>query len=181
MMKRIKIILVATLLVATIVVGGIVYVQLDSPHCAYTGDADDGEKVLANDFTLPKVGGGSVSLSALRGKVVVLDFMATWCGPCETELSHLRDIANRYSNMPVEIISIDVDDSETDSVLTPYIVNQGISWTVLRDTTGMSNNPGYDVSSIPTIVIISKDGYISYRTVGVTEASEIACVIDGLL
>lgn len=180
-MKRTQTILIATLLVSAIIVGGIVYVKLDSPHCAYTGGTDDGEKTLANDFTLPKVGGGSVGLSPLRGKVVVLDFMATWCGPCETELVHLKDIASRYSNMPVEIISIDVDDSETDSVLTPYIVNQGISWPVLRDTSGISNSPGYDVSSIPTLVIIDQDGYIKYRTVGVTEASEIACVIDSLL
>jgi thiol-disulfide isomerase/thioredoxin len=150
----------------------------------YSGtiDIDDGDTAGdAPDFTLPKVGGGTVSLSGCVGKVVVLDFMATWCGPCETEIEHLKDISEAYGASEVVILSIDVDSSEDDALLSGYIADHGITWDVLRDTAGINDEPGYDVTGIPTIVIIDQDGNIRFRHVGTTDSATLIAEIDTLL
>ena len=144
-------------------------------------EPDTSNLPLAPDFNLPKVGGGYVRLSSLRGQVVILDFMATWCGPCETELAHLDDIYNTYSSSQIEILSIDVDSSEGESLLSPYKDEHNIAWDILMDTSGINNAAGYDVSSIPTLVIVDQDGRIAYRAVGVTPASTLQAQINALL
>ena len=136
---------------------------------------------LAPDFTLPKVNGGFVTLSSLQGRVVVLDFMATWCGPCTAELEHLKEIDNLYSSSEVVILSIDVDSDEDETILSPYISDHGITWSVLMDTSGVSSQPGYDASAIPTLVIIDQDGYIQFRHVGTTDSSILISEIETLL
>ena len=144
-------------------------------------EPDNSNLPLAPDFNLPKVGGGFVRLSSLRGQVVILDFMATWCGPCETELAHLDEIYNSYSSSQIEILSIDVDISESESLLSIYADNHDIPWDILMDTSGINNAVGYDVSSIPTLVIVDQDGRIAYRAVGVTSASTLQAEINSLL
>ena len=144
-------------------------------------DDDNQQQGTAPNFNLPRVGGGSVRLSDLRGQVVVLDFMATWCGPCETELAHLDEIYNSYGSSQVRILSIDVDSGESESLLSQYIDQHDISWDVLMDESGINNAAGYDVSSIPTLVIVDQDGNIAYRAVGVTQASTLRAQINALL
>ncbi len=136
---------------------------------------------LAYNFTLPVVDGGSLTLSSLRGKVVVLDFMATWCGPCATEIEHLKTVQNRYSHSQVEIVSVDVDPSESDALLSSYAAENGITWTIVRDTSDISSQSGYDVAGIPTIVILDENGFITYRNVGVASSSALISEIDALV
>jgi thiol-disulfide isomerase/thioredoxin len=189
---------VAALVGLIVIAGGLSYVYLSSGQSGYVNGSDDGTDDgadngtpdgnddpnegldLAHGFTLPKVGGGSISLDNYKGKVVVLDFMATWCGPCVTELAHLKDIDQGYGD-DVVILSIDVDAQEDDPVLLPFIAQHSITWPVLRDTAGISQASGYSASSIPTLVIINKDGYIQQRFVGVTQASALESVIDSIL
>ena len=188
-MKQSVIVLIALTTAAVVVIGGMGYFLFFSdsqkPYDGNPDGTDDGGNNtvvdLAPDFNLPKVGGGYVELSSLRGKVVVLDFMATWCGPCVTEIGHLKTVRSQYGADDVIILSIDVDQSEGDSVLSPFISEHGINWQVLRDTTGISHHPDYDASSIPTIVIIDKDGGIAYRSVGVTSADDLGHEINYLL
>ena len=143
---------------------------------------DDPTLPLAAGFTLPIVDdGGLLQLSSLRGKVVVLDFMATWCAPCATQMVELETIQSAYSESEVIIISIDVDDSEGEDLISSYIAEKEITWDVLRDGGGVASQAGYDVTSIPTIVIIDQDGYITFRNVGVTQDSELIAEINSLL
>jgi thiol-disulfide isomerase/thioredoxin len=127
------------------------------------------------------VGGGSLTLSDLRGKVVILDFMATWCGPCATEIEHLKTVRNQYSSSNVVIVSVDVDPSETDPLLISYANEKGITWTIVRDVSDVSSQPGYDVSGIPTIVILDQNGFITYRNVGVAPSSALIGEINALV
>lgn len=196
-MEKEAAIFISLIVVASTVLAGLGYMYFSDGQEAYIDNSDDDGTTtpdstpdttpddsnlpLAPDFNLPKVGGGYVRLSSLRGQVVILDFMATWCGPCETELAHLDEIYNTYGSSQVRILSIDVDSSESESLLSTYADNQDIAWDILMDTNGINNAAGYDVSSIPTLVIVDQDGRIAYRAVGITQASTLQAEINALL
>lgn len=198
-MEKVAAIIISIIIVTSTALAGLGYLYFIDSQEAYVSNSDDdgtpdatsdpepdSEPVISNlpiapDFNLPKVGGGYVKLSSLQGQVVILDFMATWCGPCETELAHLDEIYNSYGSSQVRILSIDVDTSESESLLSVYADNHDISWDILMDTSGVNNAGGYDVSSIPTLVIVDQDGRIAYRSVGVTSASTLKAEINAIL
>lgn len=133
----------------------------------------------ATPFKLKNLDGIEVSLEDFHGKVVVLDFMATWCKPCITQIPHLSKIHDKYGDKVV-ILSISVDPN-TDTVerLKLFASTFNITWTILRDTAKTSSK--YDVTAIPTIFVIDKEGYIKFKHVGVTEESTLSKEIDSLL
>lgn len=131
-------------------------------------------------FTLTDIDGDECALSALRGKIVVLDFFATWCGPCEPELVHLAELYETYSGNEVSIVSVSVDPAyDTVERLQQFRVGHEVSWTIVRDTASVSNE--YNIEYIPTLVIVDQRGRIRYRHVGLTPASELSSEIDTLL
>ena len=169
------------------------YFYIGGGQEAFTGDVDDANDAptdeedttpitsnLAPDFTYTAVNGGTVSLSSLRGKVVVLDFMATWCVPCKDQIINLKQIDADYGQ-DVVIISLDVDNSETAAQLLEFRSDLGASWNFALDSNEVSRLSVYDASSIPTMVFINRDGAISSRDVGVMSVSELKAAIDPLL
>jgi len=116
--------------------------------------------------------------SEFRGKIVVIDCFATWCGPCKEEIPHLAKIANNYSNSEVVVISVgSLGDSELG--LRQFKKKYNMDWLVARDTVGVFNK--YDVQAIPTIVILDQNGNIHYKHVGLVEASLLSSKINELL
>lgn len=169
-----------------LVLGGIGYFVIFSdsqePYDENTDDTGGTAALnLAPDFTLPRVGGSPVTLSDLRGKIVVLDFMATEHAPCKTQNVHLKTISQQYNPNDVVILSITIDESESESQLLNYISDEGITWDMLRDTGGVSSYSDYSASSIPTLVIINRDGEIAFRNVGITPADDLAAEINDIL
>src|SRR5690348_3697979 len=71
-----------------------------------------GELKPAADFSLRDLSGHTVSLSAYRGKVVLLDFWATWCEPCKTEIPHFIDMQNRLGGQGLQVLGVSMDDEE---------------------------------------------------------------------
>jgi peroxiredoxin len=114
----------------------------------------------APDFTLRDINGQQVSLSSYKGKVVLLNFWATWCGPCKLEMPHLDKMDREFEEKGFEVISISTDDARASSKVRPLIKRGGYGFTVLLDkeTTVVSQyNPA---KTLPYNVLIDRKGAI---------------------
>ncbi len=120
---------------------------------------------LAPDFTVLDREGNRVSLSSLRGKPVVLNFWASWCGPCKREMPDFEDAYKKYGN-DVQFLFINLADgqSETVEIATAYIDGQGYTFPIYFDTQSEAVT-AYGISSIPTTFFINADGVlVTYAT-----------------
>jgi len=122
------------------------------------GTAFGGE--AAPDFSLRDINGKEVSLSSYKGKVVLVNFWATWCGPCKLEMPHLDKMDREFEARGFEVISISTDDARAASKVKPLIKRGGYGFTVLldKDTTVVSQyNPA---KTLPYNVLIDREGKI---------------------
>lgn len=122
----------------------------------------------APNFTLyPGGGARPVTLSDLRGKVVVLDFWASWCGPCRAAMPALQRLHEAYRERGVVVLGINVSENGD-----PYQVaaDLGVKYTILPQ--GDSVAASYNVSGIPTLLVIGKDGAIALRETGWASSHE---------
>ena len=134
---------------------------------------------MAPDFTLTDIDGNVFSLSDFRGKVVLLDFFATWWGPCRAEMPHLKALNEKFGEELV-IISISVDPNY-DSVerLKSFRQDYNITWTLARDTINVQAQ--YNVTAIPTLYIIDQNGYVRFHHVGLTEEDALTTEISQIV
>lgn len=115
-------------------------------------------------FALKNVmGGETVSLEALKGKVIVLDFWATWCGPCKEAIPHVGEIWRLYKGQDVLAISIDLREDE--DTVKKFVLNNQMNWIIVIDRDGGVAKK-YDVTAIPTLFIIDQGGTVRYAHVG---------------
>ncbi len=119
------------------------------------------------DFTLKDVDGRDVSLASYKGKVIVLDFWATWCGPCKVEIPHFIELQDTYGPQGLQIVGISVDDPV--DKLAPYVKEMGMNYVVLQ---GLGHDDVQDafgpILGIPVSVMISRDGKICATHTGLT-------------
>ena len=118
---------------------------------------------MAPDFTLKTLDGQEITLSQLKGKVVLLDFWATWCGPCRESIPHLIHLYNRYRGNGFELIGMDVDKGDVDTVRR-FVKSMDIPYPVVVAPDDVARS--YRVSGIPETVLIDKEGTIRERMVG---------------
>ena len=186
-----KILFAVAVAVMLIIVGALSYFYVNGGQTPYSGTEDDvldtgtnppaATVDLAPDFNYQTINGDYISLSGLRGNVIILDFMAMWCQPCGAQMTYLNQIHEKYSSRGVTIISIDVDLSETRDNLLLYKAEKGAAWHFAFDADGIASNPKYAASSIPTLAIIDKDGALANRYVGVTNYETLSAAVDRLL
>lgn len=129
-------------------------------------------KEQAPDFSLVDQGGKTVTLSSLRGKVVVLDFWATWCGPCRQSFPGMQQTVNKYANDPeVEFLFIDTQESGGDykERVDKLMKESNYTFHVLFDEMKDKKKAmvdQYGDGAIPTKIVIDKEGYIRFRSSG---------------
>lgn len=136
------------------------------------------ENGLAPDFTLTSVDNKSIRLSAYKGKVVIVDFWATWCPPCRKGIPDLIAIQKQYGS-DVVVIGISVD-TETKKDVIPFIRQNGINYLVAYATPEMVQAYG-GIEAIPTSFVIDKNGKIVDKHEGLVPKSDYTDVINKLL
>jgi peroxiredoxin len=132
----------------------------------------------APDFTLDDASGTSVSLSSLRGKVVLLNFWATWCGGCQIEIPWFMEFQAKYKKDGLAVIGISTDDDGWKAV-SPYMKEQNLNYTVMIDDAKVSKLYGLD--SMPMTILIDREGKIAAKHVGLVSKSEYKAEIETIL
>lgn len=137
----------------------------------------------ANDFTLRDLSGSSVTLSELKGKVVVLSFWATWCGPCKEEMPHLQRMYSEHEDEGLVVLSISTDDARSASKVKPYIKKNGYTFPVLLDRDSSVIGSYNPAKTLPFTVVIDRAFEISKVTSGYNPGDETALeeLVTGLL
>jgi peroxiredoxin len=124
------------------------------------------KKPLAPDFALPSIDGKTVALSQLRGKVVLLDFWATWCAPCRMAIPHLNTLYRTHRERELEIIGLSLDKGSPE-MLKRFSVSMAIEYTIVMADDKVVKD--YGISSIPTTYLIDRDGSITNKWVGFSQ------------
>jgi thiol-disulfide isomerase/thioredoxin len=119
--------------------------------------------VPAPGFSLPTMDGKTIDLANLKGKVVVIDFWALWCGWCKKAMPLLNEFYQKYQDKDVVVLSINVMERQRAKV-PDFIKKSGYKWTVVYGDDKITKQ--YNVRSIPDLYVIDKEGIIRYRHVG---------------
>jgi thiol-disulfide isomerase/thioredoxin len=120
--------------------------------------------MLAPDFTLPALRGDPVKLSGLRGKVVLLNFWATWCAPCRTEMPTMEKLYQDYLARGLEVVAVNLDMRSSTGVET-FVKEVGVTFRVALDPS-WSTTRAFGVMGLPTTYLIDRTGHVVVREVG---------------
>ena len=175
--KKTSVLIGLVLIVAVVVVGG----------AMIAGGGKTAGKPVAISPTPGVTDDVQQSLAAFRGKVVILDFWATWCGPCRMEIPGFIALQNKYRDKGLEVVGVSIDPIAPRGnpggapAVAPFMQSNGINYTIL-----MVNSPnalrGYDVSQgIPTTYVLDRNGQIVRTYVGVRPQSVFESDINSLL
>ncbi len=128
------------------------------------------EAAVAPAFALLNDQGDTVKLSDYAGKVIILDFWATWCPPCRQEIPHFIELQNEYGEKGLQVIGVSVDQQGWE-VVKPFVKEQGINYPILmagRDVYREYQEllPGSERGGIPFTFVIDRKGVVQHKFVG---------------
>lgn len=138
----------------------------------------------APDFSLPVVtargeaGPDRLALRDLRGHPVLLDFWATWCGPCRMETPVLVRLHHRYRDRGLMVVGINVDEAGP-RVVPPFVRSYGVDYPIVFDDGAVMGR--FNVQGLPTVVLIDKQGKIRRVHAGFSSEADLAEMIEELL
>ncbi|MBO8170642.1 MAG: thiol-disulfide oxidoreductase ResA [Bacillaceae bacterium] len=149
-----RILILAILFIAVV---GAIY------NTAFTDKQAIKEGAKAPDFVLPELRGGTIQLSDLKGKGVVLNFWGSWCPPCVEEMPALNRAYHKYQDDGVEIIGINISESKV--AVSSFVQRLNLDFPILLDQKREITNL-YEIDPIPTTFFIDKDGIIQKIVIG---------------
>ena len=134
---------------------------------------------VAPDFTVQTLDGHQITLSNLKGKTVLLDFWATWCGPCRESIPHLVQLYQTYGKEGFELIGVSLDRGDPETVRN-FVKRMAIPYPITIAPEEMARK--YGVTALPTTILIDKDGTILLKVAGFspTLAKEITAKVGDL-
>ncbi len=131
----------------------------------------------APDFDLIDLDGKAVKLSDYRGRAVLVNFWATWCGPCEAEMPLLQDRYTTYHGSGLEILAVNIGEDE--ATIRPYVEDLGLDFAIVVDPE-LAVNDDYRVLGYPTTITIDRDGNVVDVHVGAWLDEQLDAVLSQL-
>ncbi len=126
-----------------------------------------------SDLAIPKVDGGALKLADLRGKVVVVDLWATWCGPCRNQAPHLAELSARYRERGLEVVGLSVNDPKKDQAeVAQFIKQASINYTIayadsrISDAFMRGTEDETGAPPIPQLFVFARDGRLVEHFIG---------------
>jgi thiol-disulfide isomerase/thioredoxin len=141
---------------------------------------------IAPNFTLDDVSGKKVSLASYRGHPLIVDFWATWCGPCKVEIPWFEKLHDQYASQGLEILGVSADDLDKDDPaklftekqdIADFVQKMHMNYPVLIDADSIANSYG-GLDALPTTFFIDKSGKIVASTVGLAPRDVIVADIE---
>lgn len=139
----------------------------------------DGERHTAPDFALKDANGKVVHLSDYKGKVVLLDFWATWCGPCKLEIPWFVDLQRKNKDRGFDVLGVSMDDDGWEAVK-PFLSELGVNYRVVMGNDATAQLYG-GVDALPTTFLIDRAGKIAAVHVGLASRKDFVDGVEQLL
>jgi peroxiredoxin len=140
---------------------------------------EESKRQEAPDFALKDVNGKTVKLSDYRGKVVLLDFWATWCGPCKMEIPWFMEFERKYKDRGFAVLGVSMDDDGWESVR-PFIKSMQMNYRVVLGDERTGDQYG-GIEALPTAFLIDRDGRVAVTHVGLSSRGDFEDGIEKLL
>lgn len=134
---------------------------------------------MAPDFTLQALDGKSMRLSDLRGKAVLLNFWATWCGPCKIEMPWFVELQNQYGSQGLQVVGVAMDDASTEDIA-KFAKDMGVNYPILIGKESVGDEYG-GVPALPESFFIGRDGKLVDKIIGLKGKAEIEDSIKKVL
>ena len=147
-------------------------------HGSGAGPASAGSHSVAPDFSLTDLNGQPLNLASYRGKVVLLDFWATWCTPCRAEIPHFIEFQNNYSGQGFQVIGISMDDDL--KPVQPFYKEFKMNYPVALGSDKLAQSYG-GILGLPVTFLIDRDGRIAAKYVGAVDINTIDQAVKALL
>lgn len=151
------------------------------PHVSFSAKKEGGEPAALFDLPVIHNGdkGSKLALADLKGSPVIVDFWATWCGPCAMQTPILDRVAKRYQQKGLKVVGINVVDDDHDAAA-DYVTRKNLSYPIVIDDTGLTQR-SYGVNKLPTLVLIDKEGRVVRRTSGLVDEASLDRMIQEIL
>ena len=127
----------------------------------------EAQRKQAPNFTLKDADGNAVNLTDYRGKVVLVNFWATWCGPCEAEIPWFIEFEKKYKDQGFAVLGVSMDDDGWKSVR-PYVASHKINYRIMIGSELVSQQFG-EIESLPTSFVLDREGRIASNHIGLVD------------
>ncbi len=127
----------------------------------------EGQRKSAPNFSLKDADGNVVKLTDYRGKVVLVNFWATWCGPCEAEIPWFIEFEKKYKDQGFAVLGVSMDDDGWKSVR-PYVASHKINYRIMIGSEVVSQQFG-EIEALPTSFVLDREGRIASNHIGLVD------------